>query len=593
MTFEIALTLGIILVAVILLATEKLRPDLVALLVMLALVITGLIDVEGAFQGFASPAVVTVWAVYIVSAALFKTGVTDVLSRWMMRLAGSSEPRLIAVVMLMCGTISAFVNNIGATAMLIPAVVGVSRKTKVPLSRLLIPLAFASLLGGNMTEIGTPPNILATAILAERGFTTFRLFDFTPTGVLVFATGVLYMISIGRLLLPSRPDIDAERSSQLRRYVTEIRVRRGSPLAGLTLAQARLNRELGVTVLALIRDEQPSATVGGDTRIEVGDLLIVSGDVPSLMEARDALGVAIEPDFEFDLDALTGDSAVLVEAVLPSGSRLVGSTPREMRFRDRYGFTVLAVWRRGEILARRVGDFRLRAGDVLLLKGPRENLADLQRDQQILVLEGVEQDEQRRHKAPWALGIIALVLGLIAIGGLHVSLAMVIGAVLTVLTGCLTMDEAYEAIEWRSIFLIAGMLPLGTVMDTTGTARFLADQIVRVTGQGGPIAVMAGTFILAGLITEVMSNAAAAVLMVPIAIDTALSLGAQPHGFVLATVIGASTSFLTPFGHQVNVLVFGVGNYRFSDFARVGALLSLALLAVTLLAVPLFWPFHP
>ena len=593
MTFEIILTLSIIVVAVILFATEKLRVDIIALLVLLTLVLSGLIEADQAFLGFASPAVITVWAVYIVSGALFKTGVTDVLGVWISRLAGNSEPRLIAIIMLTCGTMSAFMNNIGATAMLLPAVVGISRKSGIRLSKLLIPLAFSSLLGGNMTQIGTPPNILATSILTERGLPSFEFFDFAPTGIIVFLAGVIYMVLIGRFLLPSHTNVEDAQAAKLREYVTEVRVLTGSRLVGLSLADAHLNDESGLSVLAIVHDGKQVARIDSETVIGVDDLLIVSGEVKSLIEADQKLGVVIEPDFKFQLSDLDTEAAHVFEAVLPSRSQFSDRTVKEIRFRDRYGFTVLAIWRQGEVLVDRLGDVKLRAADVLLLKGARKNMQDLQQNNQVLVLEPLELERQKTKKAPLAVGILGLVLILTTFAGFHISTAMVIGSVLMVLTGCLTMDEAYQSIEWRSVFLIAGMLPLGTVMETTGTAQFLADGIVRFAGPWGPLAVLAGIYILAGLITEPMSNAAATVLMVPIAIDIALELGANPQSFVLAVVIGASTSFLTPVGHQSNVLVFGPGSYRFADFTRVGWLLNVVLVVVALLAIPLFWPLFP
>lgn len=593
MTFEIILTLSIIVVAVILFATEKLRVDIIALLVLLTLVLSGLIEADQAFLGFASPAVITVWAIYIVSGALFKTGVTDVLGAWISRLAGNSEPRLIAIIMLTCGTMSAFMNNIGATAMLLPAVVGISRKSGVRLSKLLIPLAFSSLLGGNMTQIGTPPNILATSILTERGLPSFEFFDFAPTGIIVFLTGVLYMVLLGRFLLPSHTNVEDVQVAKLREYVTEVRVLAESRLVGLSLEEASLNDKVGLSVLAIVHEGKQVARIDSETVIGVDDLLIVSGEIKSLIEADKRLGVVIEPDFKFQLSDLDTESAHVFEAVLPSRSHFTGRTVKNIRFRDRYGFTVLAIWRQGEVLVDRLGDVKLRAADVLLLKGARKKMQDLQQNNQVLVLEPLEFESKRINKAPLAVGVLGLVLLLTTFLGFHISTAMVIGSVLMVLTGCLTMDEAYQSIEWRSVFLIAGMLPLGTVMETTGTARFLADGIVSFAGVWGPLAVLAGIYVLAGLITEPMSNAAATVLMVPIAIDIALELGANPQSFVLAVVIGASTSFLTPVGHQSNVLVFGPGGYRFADFSRVGWLLNLVLVVVALLVIPLFWPLFP
>ncbi|HSJ56126.1 MAG TPA: SLC13 family permease [Anaerolineae bacterium] len=590
MTPQIALTLGILVVAVVLFATELLRVDVIALLVLLALGLTGLVGAEELFSGFASPAVVTVWAVYIVSGALFRTGVADFLGERIVRVAGTSEPRLIAIIMLTCGVMSAFMNNIGATAVLLPAVAGISRQAKVPLSKLLIPLSFSSLLGGNMTLIGTPPNVLAASLLTEAGLPSLGFFDFFPTGAIVFAAGIVYMVFVGRHLLPVRQPVEEVQAAALREYVSEVRVPAESKLVGQTLAESGLGAEYDLTVVAIVRDEETPGAVNPQMPLEAGDLLLVEGTLDRLVRARDALGLVIEAERKWELDDLDSEEVHVVEATLAPRSRMEGRTLRGMHFRDRYGFTALAISRHGAVVTRRLRDARLQFGDALLLVGPRERLAELQEEGDFLVLEPLERDVRRRQKAPIAVGAMGLALALVVLADFPIAMAMVIGAVVVVLGRSLTMDEAYQSIEWRSVFLIAGMLPLGMAMESTGTARFLAGLIVDVLGPLGPLAILAGIYLLAGLITEPMSNAAATVLMVPIAIDVALGLGANPQPFVLATVIGASTSFLTPVGHQANVLVLGPGGYRFFDYTRVGGPLNVVLMAVTLIALPLIWP---
>jgi di/tricarboxylate transporter len=593
MTPEILLTLGIILIAVVLFATEKLRVDVIALLVLLAVTLLGLVSAENAFSGFASPAVITVWAVYIVSGGLFRTGVADRIGEYITRMAGNDEPRLIAVIMLTSGIMSAFMNNIGATAVLLPAVVGASRQTKIPLSRLLIPLSFASLMGGNMTLIGTPPNILATSMLAERGYSSFTFFDFTPTGILVFSTGIIFMLLVGRRLLPIRQTAEEQQKQKLREYISEVRVLKGSSLVGKSLAESRLGADYDLFVLAILRDGIIKSNLHRDTHLLANDLLFVEGAADTLLKAKDKLGLAIEAEPELALEEMGTDDNHLVEVTLAPRSNIAGSTLRKIRFRDRYGFTALAIWRQGEMLTQRLSDVRLKFGDTLLLNGARSRLTVLQESSDFLVLEPIKLELRRTSKAWIAVGAMALVLLLTTLFKLHISTALVIGSVVMVLTGCLTMDEAYQSIEWRSVFLIAGMLPLGLAMENTGTARFLANQIDTLLGGFGPLAILAGVYILAGVITEPMSNAAATVLMVPIAIDIAVGLGANPQPFVLATVIGASTSFLTPIGHQANVLVFGPGGYRFFDYTRVGWLLNLAILVTTLIFLPRIWPLFP
>ncbi len=591
MTPHIALTLIIIAAAVALFATEKLRVDVIALLVLLTLALTGLVQPEQVFSGFANPAVITVWAVYIVSGGLFKTGVADILGERIIRLAGTSEPRLIAVIMATCGVMSAFMNNIGATAVLLPAVVGISRQARVPLSRLLIPLSFASLLGGNMTLIGTPPNILAASILANRGLPTFAFFDFTPMGMIVFGAGILYMVLVGRHLLPKRESVESwQNTNRLREYISEVRVLPDSSLVGQTLVESRLGADYDLTVVAILRNGEVHRAIRPETRLQANDLLVIEGAAESLMRARETLDLVVEAEHKLELEQLDSEQVHVVEATLAPRSQIVGRSLRQIHFRDRYGFTALAIWRHGDVITQRLRDVPLQFGDSLLLKGPRRQLPALQEGNEFLVLEPVKLELRRRHKALIAVAAMGLVLLLVTLLNFHISTAMVIGAVVMVLTGCLSMDEAYQSIEWRSVFLIAGMLPLGMAMETTGTARFLADLIVGAMSGWGPLAVLAGIYIFVSLITQPMSNAAATVLIVPIAIDIAVGLGADPRAFVLATVIGASTSFLTPVGHQANVLVFGPGGYRFFDYTRVGGLLTIVILIATLICLPILWP---
>lgn len=594
MTTEIALTLAIIVGALILFGIDKLRVDVVALIVLLTVALTGLVGPEEAFAGFSNPAVITVWAVYIVSGGMFKTGVASLLGKFILRLSGENEIRLIAVIMLTCGIMSAFMNNVGATAMLLPAVVSISRQTKVPVSKLLIPLSFSSLLGGKLTLIGTPANILATSIVAEHGLPTFSFFDFTLIGLVVFSTGILYMVLIGHRLLPVRQAPGEEQATQeLRDYISEVRVLPDGDLVGRTLYESRLGADYDLTVIAIIRDDVEITVFDRDKRIQSNDILVVEGKIKNLIHARDKFGLAIESETHTQLGELDVKNAHIVEATLAPRSSMVGRSLRSINFRDRYGFTVLAIYRQGEVITQRLRSVDLQFGDALLLQGPRHRLAGLNINNDFIVLEPVTIPINRQRKMPIAIGLLILVIGLVLFTGLHISTAMVIGAVAMVLTNCLTMDEAYQSIDWRTVFLVAGMLPLGTAMENTGAARYLADLLLGAVGDMGPMAALAGIYILAAVITQPMSNAAAMVLVVPIALDTALSLGANHLTFTLAVVIGAATSFLTPVGHQANVLVFGPGGYKFFDYARVGAPLTVFLFISTMIALPLLYPLFP
>jgi len=594
MTTEIALTLAIIVAALVLFATEKLRVALVARLVLLSVGLAGLIDPEEVFAGFANSAVITVWAVYMVSGGLYKTGVADAMGRGILRLGGDREPRLIATIMLTCGVISAFMNNVGATAMLMPAVIGISRRTKIAVSKLLMPLSFSSLLGGKMTLIGTPANILAMGILADRGLSTLGFFEFTPMGIVVLTTGILYMILIGRHLLPVRQGTEGRQDVyRLRQYVTEVRISNPSPLAGRTLLESRLGQDYDLTVLGIERDGASRSPIGRDTLVQAGDLLTVEGSADELLAARESLGLVLEAEHKLELERLEPGNVRLIEATLAPSSGLEGRTLRQVRFRDQFGFTALAIWRHGETITEKLRDVPLHFGDALLLQGPEHRVRQLQEGTDFLVLEPVEVEQLRRGKAPIAVAALALSIGLVVFADFHISLAMVIAAVIMILTGCLSIEEAHQSIDWRTVFLVAGMLPLGMAMEATGTARYLANLMLGALGEYGPTALLAGTYLLAALITQAMSNAAAMVLIVPIAVDTALGLGANHITFTMAVVIGAATSFLSPVGHKANVLVFGPGGYHFFDYARVGALLTVVLLIISMIFLPLFFPLFP
>jgi di/tricarboxylate transporter len=522
--------------------------------------------------------------------------VADLIARQVVRLAGRSPLRLTVLIMVAVGVMSAFMNNIGAVAILLPAVMSVARETDMPPSKLLIPLAWASLLGGNMTMIGTPPNILASSILESYGdIEPFRFFDFTPMGVVVLTAGILYIVILGRRLLPRRTaGGDLADSYPVQEYLTEVRVADDSPLIGKTFREADLENRFGLNVIHVHLCCQEGETVSAMTehRLEPGDELHLEATANAILDAAETLGLTPVPDRPIQAWEPEPERSAfeLAEVVLAPTSSLRCKTLQEIDFRSRFGLAVLAIRHQGKTLFERLGDVSIDLGDSMLLQGSVDKIKLLRHERDFMLLDMPPLETRRTHKAPVAVAILLGVLTVVAVGWLHVSAAMFIGALLMVLSGTLTMDEAYRSIDWKSVFLIAGMLPLGLAMQSTGTAQLLADRIVVLVGDWGPLAVMMGIYLVAGLLTEVISNAAAAVLAVPIAIVAALSLGANPHAFVMATVIAASTSFLMPIGHQVNVLVFGPGGYRFADYARVGVWLNLILFILTALILPLIWP---
>lgn len=590
MTQENILVLAILAVAVVLFVTERLRVDLIAMLVLITLSVTGLVTIEEAFSGFASPAVITVWSVYIVSGALFRSGVADTLANFMLRLAGENYLRLLFIIMLTVGVMSSFMNNIGAVAILLPAVVSVARKINVAPSKLLIPMAFTSLLGGKMTLIGTPPNILATSIMESYGgLEPFGFFDFTPMGAIVLGVGILYFLLIGNRILPDRtPGGDLSESYQIRDYLSEVRISESSSLIGQTLPESQLGQKFNLNIIQIQRCDEGLLVPLQDPVLMADDLLLVQGSSQNILEASEALGLETIDDWKFD--ELSQESQAMVEVTLSPRSQMQGKTLKQSDFRAHYGLTVLAIQHHGESISANLAEIPLDIGDALLIQGPEERIAQLRRDKDFLILETPPMESKRIKKAPLAVLILVGVLVAVSTRVLPVSTAMLIGAVLMVLTRVLDMDEAYDSIEWKSVFLIAGMLPMGIAMQNSGTALFLAEKIVELVGNWGTVAVMMGIFLMTALTTEVMSNAAATVLVTPIAIDAARSLGANPQTFVMAVVIAAATSFLMPIGHQANVLVFGPGGYKFSDYTKVGVWLNIIIFFVVLIFLPIIWP---
>lgn len=595
MNFDIALTLLILILAIILFATERIRADLVALLVLLAVLLTGLVTVEEAFSGFSNPAVITVWAIYIVSASLTHTGIADYMGKYLGKVAGTGEARLIFVLMLAVGGMSAFMNNIGAAAVMLPVTVALGKRANVAVSKLLIPLAFGSLLGGITTLIGTPPNLLTSAALIEAGLEPFSLFDFTPLGLIILFSSLIYMLLIGRRLLPgySATHIHGEDLVQeyhLRDYLAEVHVLPKSPYIGKTFSETQLGEKAGLTIMGVQRNDQTAFGPIHNMHIESGDILFVEGQHEHILKLEETGGISILPETIRDAD-LKSPEATVAEIVVSQLARFTGQNLEEMNFRSRYGLTVLAIWRNEEPIIGRLSKVPLQLGDTLLVHGRRERIEDLRDDNSFLLLRPPDGPSPRLNKAPINLIIFVSMISLVAFGILHIATAAVLGAAISVLTGCLSMDEAYKSVEWKSVFLIAGMLPLGIAMETTGTAQLLSDGIITLTGDYGPRGVMLGIFILTGVLTAFMSNAAAAVLIAPIAIQTAYSQGVDPHAYVMGVALAASCAFVTPIGHQVCILVYGPGGYRFSDFTRVGVPLTLLIWVLMLIFLPVFWPF--
>ena len=785
MTVEILIVLVILGVSLILFVSEVIRMDLVALLVLCTLAITGLVDAEGAFAGFSNSAVITVWAMFILSEGLTRTGIADIIGRQVMRVAGRREIAMIFVIMVTGAVLSAFMNNIGVAALMLPVVVDVARRTRIPASRLLMPLAYSTLLGGLMTLIGTPPNLLISESLVLGGYEPFKLFDFTPMGSAIMICGVLFVALIGRLLLPrKRGERDkhvSQRSLRTRYKLHErtflLRVPRDSILVGKTLSESRIGTSTGLIILALIRDgrsdtlpsrqtvlrggdgilvqgrvdqfrelhrlsdlvierEAPvlksmvaakvayaevtitegsplvgellrhaefrsrfdvavvgllrrsgyrttnlsyvplragdrvlvqgerqaieglvkfadftdvellsnerlteqyhtderlfvvsvpksselSGTTLGKSRLaevfdfrvlatfregklrvmprdeevlEGGDLLLIEGQPADLDVLRGLQDLEIDTGVPANLGAFDSERLTLMDATLDPRSSLAGRTVGELNFRERYGIELAGIWREGETVGADLAEERLQIGDALLLLGPRDRLQLLDTDSDFLVLTPLGRKPPDTRRAPLAAAIMLGVVVSVLLGYAPISIAAVVGGSAMVLTGCLNMEQAYRAIDWRAIFLIAGMLPLGTAMQSSGAATYIADQVMTLLGDAGPWPVIMGLYIVTAMATMIVPTAALVVLMSPIVLSAMSDMGYAPETAMMAIAMAASASFTSPISHPANILVMGPGGYRFVDYLKVGVPLTIVVFIAVMILLPFFWPLQP
>jgi di/tricarboxylate transporter len=588
---EITLTLLILLIAIILFATEWIRMDLVSLMVLLAVALTGLVTPEEAFSGFSNPAVITVAAMFVLGAGISYTGAISTLGEHLIRMTGHNQTLMIVAIMGVVAFFSAFINNIGATAVMMPIVITMARRTKLPASKLLIPLAFGSLLGGVCTLIGTPPNILINTLLQQYTGEGFRMFDFTPLGLILLACGISYMALFGHKLLPNRKSGTLTEAYQVKEYITEVEIMEGSPLHGKSISKSHLERELNMKVRALLRNRQKFPQPKRNRKLLTGDILFLEGDPEGILKVRKEKGLSVVQERDNPLPGTADKKIVVVEASLTTTSDMVGKTLRQERFADTHGLTVLAIWRSGAPVVRKIDHVILRFGDVLLLQGPEEKIRHLGQGHGFLVLGGVDPVSYRPRRAPIAVVTIFGVIFLSVTGATPIVIAATLGALIMIMTRCLTVKEAYDSIDWPILMMIAGTLPLGHAMQNSGAAGLLAGIIIEGVGSYGPWVVLGAVFLITFCLTEVMSHAAAAVLVAPIAYNTAMELAVSPRPFFMAVAVAASMCFMTPISHQSNALVMGPGGYKFFDYTKVGAPLNIMVWIVATLVIPLLFPF--
>lgn len=595
MTPQIALLLGLLAVTLVMFWRERVPSEVVALGLLLALALTGLLPREDAFAGFGSDTVIMILGLLILTAALERTGVIELAGRGVLHFAGTDPTRLLWIVMVAAAGIGAFMSNTAATAFFLPMVFGIATKAKVSASKLLLPLAFSSILSSSVTLISTSTNVVVSGQLKRHGLPPMGMFELAPVGLPIAIAGLLYLFLVRRFI-PDRASPSAlTEQFGVRPYLSEIVVLPDSPLVGKTLGAADLGRQLGLEVLRITR-KQPTKTQDltprATTVVQANDVLLVVGSQADILKIKDTAGIDIIADVKLSDPDLTTSETALAEAVILPGSPLIGRTLQRQRFRERHGLQVLGINHQGVNVVRKLSETVLRLGDVLLLQGRRDNLARLHQSNVASILgpvEFVDEKQPRRRRAPVAIAIFVGVIALVSVQVLSLPVAAMLGVFLVFVTRCITPEEAYGAVEWKAIILIGSLLSLGVAMEHTGAARYVATQIVALTGTDRPLLLLTAFFALTVFLTQPMSNQAAAIVILPIAIQTAVHADLNPRAFAMMVAVAASCSYLTPLEPSC-LMVYGPGRYTFSDFLKIGSLLTVLIYVIAITLVPVVWP---
>jgi di/tricarboxylate transporter len=590
MDVQVLVLLGTILTALVLFSLERIPTDAIALGVLLFLVLTGLLPAEQAFAGFGSDVFVMILGLLILMEALSRTGATDFVGSAILRRTDSGLNRLLLTVMVSAVAIGAFMSNTAATAFFLPIVIGLARNAKLSPARFLMPLAFASILASSITLIGTSTNIVVSGLMTRYGLAPMGMFELAPAGLPIAVVGVAYMLLLGRRLVPDRIPTEELGGISSGLYLAEIMIPSDSSLAETTLGVSGLGRDLDLTVLRIIRGAK-RVVPRADTTLEKGDVLLVEGERENILRVKQMSGVEIEADVEFSLSDLETENVVVTDVIATPGSPLIRRTLRGLDFRNRYELQVLAVNRHGKTLTHKLSRVRLQTADILVVQGESARIEALERQGLFRILRSTGARYPNRRRMWIAIAIFVGTLITATFNILSLPVAMLLGALLVFATRCITPEEAYKQINWKVLILIASTLALGAAMETTGTADFLAAQIVRLLGRSQPVWLLTGFFALTVLLTQPMSNQAAAAVVLPVAVQTAWQMGLNPRSFAMMIALAASCSFLTPL-EPACLLVYGPGRYRFVDFIKVGALLTVFVYAIAIVMVMLVWPVH-
>lgn len=592
MTSEQWIIFGTLLLTLILFIMGRWRYDIVALLALLIVTLTGLIPAKEAFIGFSNAAVVTVAAVLVLSRGLQNSGIVDIIGDWLSNIKGGIIIQLTALTGIVA-ILSAFMNNVGALALLLPVVIQIAQKKNIPASYLLMPVAFASLLGGMTTLIGTPPNIITASFREQTGAAPFGMFDFSPVGVGVTLAGLVFIILIGWRLIPVRKsNSSSEGLFDIDNYITEVKIPENSIIDGKRLYEIGEFSKAETIVIGLIRDNQRRMEPSAHRKLRAGDILIVSADAENIKKLVASLGLELVGDKTIQQNDLDSDDIITMEAVVMPNSVMIGGTSRSLNLRGTYGVNLLAISRQGKSLRTGLDNTRFQNGDVLLLQSHVGRLKEVVERLGCLPLAQRNlRIGQTRGQMLLALGIFVSALAFSALGFVPVQIAFTAAVILMVITKIVNLREAYESVDWPIIILLGAMIPVGAALEATGGAQRIADVILQVSSQFPPVFALIILLVATMFLSDLVNNAAAVVLMAPIGIKIALGMSASVDPFLIAISIGASCAFLTPIGHQSNTLVMGPGGYKFGDYWRMGLLLEVIVLVVSIPLILIFWPF--
>ena len=591
MTTEMIIVLAVILLAIILFATEKIPVDLTAIIVMGVLLLSGIITVEEGISGFSNVATITVGAMFVVSAALKKTGAVSYLGVVSSRIFKSNFWLGLIGTMITVGIVSAFVNNTPVVAVFIPILMSVSLDNKIPLSKLLMPISFASMFGGVCTLIGTSTNILVSSIAVQHNLPPLGMFEFSSLGIIFFAAGIIYMIFFGIRLIPKRGEGDLTEKYRMDDYLTDIVLLPEAKSVDMKLPDSPLVKELDLDILEVIRNGHRLLLPLGQIVLKAEDVLRVRSDIKQIQNLKDRMGIKFAADHKLHEEDFKTEELLLVEAIVAPNSYLIGKTIKTSRFRNIFRANALAIRHRGQLYNTGFSDTPLAAGDALLLEVRQEDHEEIKNDTSFVIVSELDIPKLRKSRIIPALLIVLGIILTATLNILPIVVSALIGCVFLVITKTITLEEAYRAVDWSVIFLLGGILSLGIALDKTGAALLISDKIIELLGSYGPTAVIAALFLLTSVLTSIMSNNATAVLLAPIAIAVAATMGVSPKPFLMAVAFAASSSFMTPVGYQTNTMIYGIGQYRFADFLKVGTPLSIIFWILAILLIPVFFPF--